>query len=74
MSLLADSPQHTYYYNNQGVGGGGVTLQKVLQLKIQHPLPLLGDKGKVGGGGGGIHAHKERSWELNKSENGIIGW
>lgn len=50
MSLLADSPQHTYYYNNQGVGGGGVTLQKVLQLKIQHPLPLLGDKGKVGGG------------------------
>lgn len=51
MSLLADSPQHTYYYNNQGVGGGGVTLQEVLQLKIQHPLPLLGDKGKVGGGG-----------------------
>lgn len=36
---------------------------------------LLGDKKKVRGGewGGGIHAHKERSWELNKSENGIMG-
>lgn len=52
----------------------GVTLQEVLQPKIQHP-PLLGDKGKVEGrGGGGIHAHKERSWELNKSENSIMGW
>lgn len=63
--------QCTYHYNNQGDGGAGVPLQ----LKIQHPPPLLGDKGKVGGeGGGGIHAHKERSWELNKSENGIMGW
>lgn len=52
-----------------------VTLQKVLEPKIQHPLPLLGDKGKVEGRrGGGIHAHKERSWELNKSENSIMGW
>lgn len=36
---------------------------------------LLGDKRKVRGAGwgGGIHAHKERSWELNKSENGIMG-
>lgn len=51
-----------------------VTLQEVLQLKIQHPQPLSGDKGKVEGrGDGGIHAHKERSWELNKSENGIMG-
>lgn len=58
MSLLADSPQHTYYYNNQGVGGGGVTL-KVLQLKIQHPLPLLGDKGKVGGVEGYMHTRSD---------------
>lgn len=29
----------------------GVTLQEVLQLKIQHPPPLLGDKGKVEDGG-----------------------
>lgn len=40
----------------------GVTLQEVLQLKIQHSPPSLGNKGKLEGrGGGGIHADKERS-------------
>lgn len=53
----------------------GVTLQEVLPLKIQHLLPLLGNKGKVEGGGAvGVHTHKERYWELKKFENGIMGW
>lgn len=64
--------QHAFNWNNHGAGWRLVLL-KVFQMKIHHLLSLLSDKGKVDWWRGGLHAHTERSWELNKSENSIRG-
>ena len=45
----------------------GVTLQELLQLKIQHPLPLLGDKGKVECGG--VEGYMHTRSDLGSSTN-----